>query len=330
MSTKNNATPTGAAAPDRQLIVSRVLDAPRELVWEAMTDPLHVVNWWGPRGFTTTIKEMDVRPGGVWTHVMRGPDGAEYPNASVFKEVKRPERIVFAHGGEKKGGSAVHFVSTWTFEAVAAGRTKVTVSMEFPSAAERDRVVAEFGALEGAKQTLERLSEFLPGLAACGDFVISRLFDAPRDLVFRAWMQPERMARWFGPKGCTVRVASFEGRPGGVALFSMRMADGREMWGKWVFREVTAPSRIVFVNSFSDAKGGLTRHPANANWPLEMLTTTTLEDAGGKTKLTVRWTPVNPTPDERNAFDAGRQSMVLGWTGTFDQLEAYLAARGEP
>jgi len=88
---------------DREIIISRVYDAPRDLVWEAMTDPKHVVHWWGPRGFSTTTEVMDVRPGGTWKHVMRGPDGTEYPNKSIFVEVVKPERLVYTHGGGKKG-----------------------------------------------------------------------------------------------------------------------------------------------------------------------------------------------------------------------------------
>jgi uncharacterized protein YndB with AHSA1/START domain len=146
---------------DREIVITRVFDAPRELVWEAWTDPKHVVNWWGPRGFTTTIEKMDVRPSGVWKHVMHGPDGTDYPNSSVFKEVVKPERIVYSHGGGKKGGRGVHFVATWTFEALG-DKTKVTMHSIFPSAADRDFVVKEYGAIEGGKQTLERLGEYLP------------------------------------------------------------------------------------------------------------------------------------------------------------------------
>jgi uncharacterized protein YndB with AHSA1/START domain len=158
---KNTQEPTA----DRELVITRVVDAPRELVWEAMTNPQHLIHWWGPRGFTTKVEKMDVRVGGVWKHVMQGPDAANYPNKSVFKEVLRPERIVFSHGGRRAGGPGVSFVSTWTFDAVDAGKTKVTIRMVFPSAQERDRVVKEFGALEGGKQTLERLGEYLPRMA---------------------------------------------------------------------------------------------------------------------------------------------------------------------
>jgi uncharacterized protein YndB with AHSA1/START domain len=146
---------------DRDIVISRVLEAPRELVWEAMTNPKHVVNWWGPRGFTTTIEKMDFHVGGAWNHVMRGPDGTNYPNRSVFEEIVKPERIVFSHGGEREGGPGVKFVATWTFDALEAKKTQVTIRMVFPSAAARDLVVKEFGAIEGGKQTLERLGEYL-------------------------------------------------------------------------------------------------------------------------------------------------------------------------
>ena len=91
---------TGTA--DREIVVSRVFDAPRELVWEAWTNPKHVANWWGPTGFSTTIEKMDVRPGGEWKHVMHGPDGTDYPNHSVFIEVVKPERIVYSHAAASR------------------------------------------------------------------------------------------------------------------------------------------------------------------------------------------------------------------------------------
>ncbi len=147
---------------DREIVISREFNAPRELVWEAMTDPRHVVNWWGPRGFSTTIEKMDFRVGGVWKHVMRGPDGTNYPNVHIFKEIVKPERIVLSHEGRREGGPGAAFVATWTFEDLSADKTRVTMRGVFPSAADRDFVVKEFGALEGGKQTLERLGEYLP------------------------------------------------------------------------------------------------------------------------------------------------------------------------
>jgi len=153
------------AAAAREIVITREIAAPRELVWAALTDPAQVIHWWGPRGFTTTIEQMDVRPGGVWKHVMRGPDGTNYPNESVFQEVVAPARLVFALGGHREGGPGINFVSTWTLDPVAPGKTKVTIRMVFPNPDARDLVVREFGAIEGGRQTLERLGEHLAALA---------------------------------------------------------------------------------------------------------------------------------------------------------------------
>jgi uncharacterized protein YndB with AHSA1/START domain len=149
-----------ATTADREIVISRVFDAPREVVWDAWTDPKQVVQWWGPRGFTTTIHEMDVRPGGAWRHTMHGPDGANYPGKSVFSEVVKPERIVLTHSGGKEDGRVVNFKSTWTFEA-EGDQTRVTIRMVFDSAEAREFVAKEHGAIEGGKQTLQRLGEYM-------------------------------------------------------------------------------------------------------------------------------------------------------------------------
>lgn len=145
---------------DREIYIARDFDAPRELLWEAMTNPKHVVNWWGPKGFTTTIEKMDFRVGGTWKHVMHGPDVTDYPNESVFKEIVKPEKIVYSHGGKREGGPSVSFVSTWTFDELEKNKTRVSIRMVFPSMEKRDFVVKEFGAIEGGKQTLGRLAEY--------------------------------------------------------------------------------------------------------------------------------------------------------------------------
>ncbi|MDP2653358.1 MAG: SRPBCC domain-containing protein [Candidatus Omnitrophota bacterium] len=156
------------------------------------------------------------------------------------------------------------------------------------------------------------------------EFVISRTFDAPRDLVWKAFTEPERMKHWWGPKGFTVRVAKMDFHPGGTYHYGLQSPTGQEVWGKFVYREIVKPERIVWVNSFSDEKGGVARHPMSPGWPLEMLTTLTLEEQGGKTTLTIRWVPINATEQERKTFDDGMASMTQGWTGTLDQLAAYL------
>jgi uncharacterized protein YndB with AHSA1/START domain len=160
---------------------------------------------------------------------------------------------------------------------------------------------------------------------ASSDFVISRVLDAPRELVWKCFTDPERMKQWWGPKGVSVEQAKMDLRPGGIFLYGMKTADGTVMWGRMVYREIVPPQKIVFVNSFSDENGGLTRHPMAPTWPIEMLSVFTFEEQpGGKTKFTVRWSPLDPTAEEQQTFDAGHASMTQGWTGTLEKLEAYL------
>jgi uncharacterized protein YndB with AHSA1/START domain len=158
------------------------------------------------------------------------------------------------------------------------------------------------------------------------DFVLSRVFDAPRELVWKAFSEPDRMQHWWGPKGFTVIASNMDFRSGGTYHYGMKSPTGEPMWGKFRYREIVPPQRMVLINSFSDEAGGITRHPMAPTWPLEMLSTFTFdEEPGGKTRLTIRWQAYNASEDEQKTFDAGHDSMRGGWGGTFDQLAAYLA-----
>lgn len=156
-------------------------------------------------------------------------------------------------------------------------------------------------------------------------FVIARLFDASREVVFDAWTNPAHMS-WWGPKGVTIHARKLELHPGGAFHYYMLTDKGDKMWGKWVMREIVKPERLVFVNSFSDEAEGITRHPMAPHWPLEMLSTITFEDQDGKTLLTVEWIPINASEIECKAFNDGHESMKNGWTGTLDKLTEYLAS----
>lgn len=162
--------------------------------------------------------------------------------------------------------------------------------------------------------------------AKSADFVIVREFDAPRELLWKCFTEPERMKEWFGPKGSAVVSSKMDLRVGGAYHGAMRDEAGRIMWAKFVYREIAAPERLVWVHSFSDEAGGLTRHPLSATWPLELLRTVTFETRpGNKTKVTLRWSPINATAEERSTFDAAHGGMTQGWTGSFERLDAYLA-----
>jgi len=160
------------------------------------------------------------------------------------------------------------------------------------------------------------------------DFTISRTFEAPRARVWAAWSDPQALAQWWGPKGSKIRVITLDFRPGGMFHYAMSYQPGHEMYGRFIFREIVAPERLVFINSFSDPNGGITRAPfpqLEDKWPLEVLNTMTLTEHGGKTTLALRGGPINVTEEERRVFASMHDSMRQGFGGTFDQLDTYLA-----
>jgi uncharacterized protein YndB with AHSA1/START domain len=156
-------------------------------------------------------------------------------------------------------------------------------------------------------------------------FLISRTFDAPREQVWKAWTVRARLMQWFGPNGHTMPAAKLDFRPGGSFHYCLCAPDGKETWGRLVYREIASQERIVSVSSFSDEDGGIVRHPVGVTWPLELLLTTTFVEEKDKTILTLRWFPIDATEAEFVAFDDSRESMAQGWDGTFDRLAAHLA-----
>ncbi len=306
---------------DREIVLSRVFDAPRDLVWQAITSFDHVAHWWGPIGFSTTIEEMDVRPGGVWRQVMHGPDGTDYPSRMVFTEVVRPERLSYTHTGGKKGAPEAQFESTWLFEAQGE-KTRVTLRMVFPTAADRDLNEKTYHAIEGGNQTLARLAEHLPKMPSAAaavpqELTLTRVFDAPRALVFKLWTNPKHLAQWWGPKGFTNPRCEIDVRPGGAIRIDMRRPDGGKHPMTGEFKEIVAPERLVFTSIAIDTDG---------NAIFENLNTITFEEQAGKTKLTVQVKVLQMTP-QATPYLAG---MSVGWNQSLDRLAEYASqAAGE-
>ena len=156
------------------------------------------------------------------------------------------------------------------------------------------------------------------------ELVITRMFDAPVDIVFRAWSEPERLKHWWAPKGFTLVKSKMDFRPGGTFHYCQSSPDGIEMWGRFVYLEISAPGRLVFINSFSNKEGNITRNPFSPTWPLEINNVLIFEEKEGKTLLTIRGGPINATEDEVKTFEAALDSIRQGFNGTFEQLDEYL------
>lgn len=325
---------TTAARDGRKLTLSRVVRAPVALVWRAFTEQQHVAHWWGPFGFRNSIDAMDVKPGGSWRFTMHGPDGTDYPNVILFRSVERERRLAFTHGSGRDDDPS--FDVEITFEAQGP-HTKVTLEQTHASA-ERAEMIARY-AIDGGKQTFTRLSGYLAAMresasstvidgAVAGtdsaDFVLTRVFDAPRELVFRVMTEADHMMKWFGPANAETRIVSGEVRVGSTLLYSMKMGPA-EMFGRAVYRELVAPERFAYIVSFTDAQGTPVRHPMSASWPLEVLAIATLTELDGKTLLVARSVPIHASDADRETFFKGHAGMVHGFKGSYDQLDKYLA-----
>lgn len=156
------------------------------------------------------------------------------------------------------------------------------------------------------------------------ELVITREFNAPRNLVFKAWTQRQHLEKWWGPKGFELFACKLDLRPGGFFHYGMRAPNGMTMWGKWIFREIVEPDRLVFVSVFSDAESRIAPCPFFEVWPRETLSTVTFAEKEGKTTVTMRGVPINANDAEHAAFVSMFDSMNGGWNGTLDQLDAYL------
>jgi uncharacterized protein YndB with AHSA1/START domain len=285
---------------NREIVLERTFAAPRSLVWKAFTEPRHLDRWWGPNGFRNQTHAMDFREGGTWRFEMRAPDGKIWPNWIRFEEIAVPERLVYAHGGE---GDEAHFHVTVTF-ADLGRRTKVTMRSVFPTA-EACEAVKKSGAVEGGRQTLARLEGYLPSLAdgsSDRDMVLSRLFDAPAKLVFEAWSKPAMLARWWGPRRFTLPVCEIDFRRGGAYRLVMRDPEGREYPFHGTYSEIVENERIVFTAKILPG--------------VEVVTTVTFAEEGGKTLLTVQQT----VPADASAA----RGQLEGWNGSLEKLAAVL------
>ena len=291
-------------AADREIVITRIFAAPRELIWQAWTDPKQVVKWWGPNGFSTTIKKMDFRVGGVWEHVMRGPDGINYPNKSTFKEIVPLERIVYSHGGGREDGPGASFMATWTFEDVEDGKTKLTGRLVFSSSDARDFVVKEFGAIEGGKQTLGRLNDYL----ATVSIVIERTFAAPVELVWRAITDFPQMKQWY-----MTQLESFEPKVGFQTQFNVHH-NGKDFLHLWKVTEVVPGTKITYSWRY----GG---------FPGESFVTFELSAEGRKTRLKLTHADIGSFLPEQNP-DLALGNFFAGWTALTTQLQGFVEKSG--
>ena len=318
-----------APVMEREITLTRRLAAPRALVFAAFTETGHLERWWGPHGFKTRVAALELKPGGAYDMIMRGPDGRDYPMAARIEEIAPPEKLSFRFTADGPSGQRALEGLTSISLSEKDGETElVLVARAKGLIPEAAFMLA--GMQEGWSQSLDRLAALVQSGApaeldpALPTFTISRLLDAPRELVFKVYSEAEHLARWWGPAGFAWKKGDLDFRPGGSFHYCMAPPVGPDMWGKFLYRAIVPPEKIVFLNSFSDPEGGITRHPLAPTWPLQMLTAVMFEDEGGKTRLTIHCQPFEASAVEAATFAAGFASMNGGFSGTLDQLQAYI------
>ncbi|MDZ4859151.1 MAG: SRPBCC family protein [Candidatus Hydrogenedentes bacterium] len=313
----------GAKNKSNEIVITRVYDAPVKLVWEAWTNPKQVAQWWGPRGFTLTTHSKDLRPGGIWHYTMYGPDGTDYPNKTLYHEVEKEKRLVYDHGGYDDRPSLFRVTAEF---AEVDGKTRIDMRMTLPTP-EAAAETRAFIKLAGGNATWDRLAEYLEKNATGKEhFVINRTFDVPIETLYDMWTSPEHFVQWLPPTGFTMKFLKCDMREGGSSVFVMSNDAGMQLRGRTQYLEMKRPDRIVYTQQFVDENENISRHPMAPVWPETMLTTVALAaEVPDATRVTVTWQPYGAvTPEEIDAFVNERGGMTLGWSGSFDKLEAYL------
>lgn len=263
----------------REICITRLVNAPRDLVWEVWTNPEHIRHWWGPNGFYSTIFEMDVRPGGNWEFILHGPDGRDYKNKSIYTTVQRPEKLVYDH----VSGPVFRFTVLFTEQ---GDQTQITIQMLFESADLRDKVVKEFNAAEGLKQNIDKLEIYLAGRSATEEqpfsglpVIVERLFEAPVAKVWKAITDKDEMKNWYFDLDTFRPVTGFtfqfygEGHTGEQYLHLCKITEvieGRKISYTWTYQGFKGVSEVSF--ELFDEQGktrlrlthkGLTSFPAD-------------------------------------------------------------------
>jgi uncharacterized protein YndB with AHSA1/START domain len=304
--TKSTGSTVNAPA-DRTLVTTRVFDAPREMVFKAWTDPAQFGRWFPPDHFSAPVCQLDVRSGGSLRIDMKGDDdagdfaGAVFPAKGVYREVVPNERLVFTLKGVEEGPPPM-VLTTVIFEDQGR-KTKVTIYQTAETVADYEELV-KIGASEGLRQSLDKLAVLVgkgpdTTVSVTGrTLALTRVFDAPRDLVWQAFTDPAHIVKWMFSNDWESPFANTDVRPGGKFEIGMRPADHSEDGFTFAgtYREVVKPERIVQV--IGDGR----------------VMTTTFEDQRGKTKLTLTV-----------EMSLGEEQERTGWTQILEHFAQHIA-----
>ncbi len=295
-----------------EVIITRIFDAPRDIIWKAWTDPEMSKRWWGPKNFTAPVAAFDLRVGGKYLNCMRGPDGKDYWSTGIYREIVPGERLVMTDSfADEKGGvvpaSYYGMTGDWPLELLvtmtleeAGGKTKMVLRHEgIPSGLMREMTET------GWSESFDKLAESIVEggrtriIAERGkhNVLITRVFDAPRNLVFKAHMDRDLIPKWWGPAWLKTTVDRLDAKAGGLWRFVQRDAGGNAYAFHGIYHEVSA-GRIVGTFEFEGMPGHV------------FLDTLTFEEIGNRTKLT-ELTVFQSVEDRDGMMKEGMEEGIL-------------------
>ena len=305
------------------IAINRVYDAPLREVWDAWSVPEQICQWWGPRGFTLTVHDRDLKSGGHWHYTMHGPDGTDYENTTQYLEVLPMQKLVYDHGGHQDRPPLFRVTAQFKEH---QGRTQLSMEMAFASA-EVAHAMRGHIRQAGGETTWDRLGEFLAKKTSGKEiFLIARSFNASVDRLFQMCSSPDLLAQWLPPTGATMQFLRYSPPLSGSSFYEMSFNEGFAMHGLINYLELSSPHRIVYTQQFCDAAEKVIRPAFFPHWPLQMHTRIELfQEDESTSRLALCWTPEQATQEDLLQFVNERSGMTMGWTGSFDKLEALLS-----
>jgi len=294
----------------QELKITRLFNASREQVWRALTDPQQLMRWWGPKNFTAPVCKVDLRVGGKYLFCMRSPEGQDYWSTGVYKELIKPERIVYTDSFSDSNGNIVpasyykmtddipsEMLVTITLED-ERGKTRLTLRHAgMPTGTQGE--MAGLGWNESFDKLAESLSStYVIAVPGKQELTTTYFFHAPASLVFKAYTDPKLIPQWWGPRDLTTRIEKLEVKKGGIWRYIQHDAAGKEYAFNGVYHEVTAPKRLVHTFEWEGMPGHI------------LLSTVTLQEQNGMTKV-IEQSVFQSVEDRDGMYNMGMESGAI-------------------
>ncbi len=301
---------------NKPLIIERTYNATPERIWQALTDPSEMKKWYFDLpGFRAEV--------GCQFQFEGGTPAKSYLHLCEVKAADPNQKLAYSWRYDGYPGDTLVTFELFAPDLGRGEKTRLRLTHtglhSFPTD-NPDFAAGNFevGWTEILGTSLMEFLQVTPGLT------FTRVLDAPRELVFKAWTEPERLEQWWGPVGMELKVLKLDLRPGGIFHYSMTAKNGFQMFGRFAFREVVPPQRLVYVSSFADAEGNAISAPIVEHFPLEVHNVLTFTELDGKTTMTLQSGPLNADDAEIATYRGMTESMEKGFGGTFDQLAEYV------